>query len=78
MSDPDDAGCDFCKIGKVARQQQQVAFRQWTDKGYVFCRAEIPIGICDRCGSRHWNADAEAIIEESVRSEGERLPPAKT
>jgi hypothetical protein len=59
MSHPDDAQhCDFCRNGKVARQQQQVAFRQWTDKGYVFCRAEIPIGIFDRCGSRHWNADA--------------------
>jgi hypothetical protein len=79
MSHPDDAQrCDFCRNGKVARQQQQVAFRQWTDKGYVFCRAEIPIGICDRCGSRHWNADAEEIIEESVRSEYEKLPPAKT
>jgi len=35
-------------------------------------------GICDRCGSRHWNADAEAIIEESVRREYEKLPSAKT
>ena len=79
MSHPDDSQrCDFCRNGKVARQRQQVAFRQWTDKGYVFCRAEIPIGICDRCGSRHWNADAEAIIEETVRREYEKLPPAKT
>jgi hypothetical protein len=80
MSHPDDAQrCDFCRNGKIARQQQQqVAFRQWTDKGYVFCRAEIPIGSCDRCGSRHWNADAGAIIEDAVRCEYEKLSPAKT
>ena len=75
MSDPDDAaGCDFCKIGKVTRQKQQIAFRQWTDKGYVFCAAEVPVGVCDRCGSQHWSEDAETIIEEVVRQEYDKLP----
>lgn len=75
MSQPDDAQrCDFCKRGHVTRHNQQLAFRQWTDKGYVFCRAEIPIGICDRCNSTHWNADAEAIVEAAVRQAYEELP----
>jgi hypothetical protein len=74
MSDPDDAGCDFCKIGKVARRKQQIAFRQWTDKGYVFCAAEVPVGVCDRCGSPHWSEDAETIIEQAVRKEYDKLP----
>jgi hypothetical protein len=26
--------------------------------------AEIPIGVCDRCGAKHWNQVAEAMIEE--------------
>jgi hypothetical protein len=46
---------------------------QSTDKGYVFCRAEIPIGVCDRCGAKHWNQVAEAIIEEVVRREYDKL-----
>jgi len=65
--------CDFCKRGRVARRNQTISFRQWTDKGYVFCRAEIPIGVCDRCGAKHWNQVAEAIIEEVVRREYEKL-----
>jgi hypothetical protein len=75
MSDPNDAQvCDFCKHGHVAKRNQQVTFRQWTDKGYVFCRATIPIGVCDRCGSRHWSEDAETIIEDAVRQEYQKLP----
>jgi YgiT-type zinc finger domain-containing protein len=75
MSDPNDAQvCDFCKGGHVAKRNQQVTFRQWTDKGYVFCRATIPIGVCDHCGSRHWSEDAETIIEDAVRQEYQKLP----
>ena len=75
MSDPNDAQvCDFCKGGHVAKRDQQVTLRQWTDKGYVFCRATIPIGVCDRCGSRHWSEDAETIIEDAVRQEYRKLP----
>lgn len=74
MSDPSDAPeCDFCRRGHIGQRSQRIAFRQWTDKGYIFCRATIPIGICDRCGSRHWNEEAEAIIEDVVRSEYQKL-----
>jgi len=74
MSDPSDTQvCDFCKVGHVAKRTEQVAFRQWTDKGYVLCRATIPFGACDRCGSRHWSEDAEAIVEDAVRSEYQKL-----
>ena len=63
MSDPNDAQvCDFCKDGHVAKRNQQVTFRQWTDS------------VCDRCGSRHWSEDAETIIEDAVRQEYQKLP----
>ena len=76
MSDPNHAQvCDFCKDGHVAKRNQQVTFRQWTDKGYVVCQATIPIGVCDRCGSRHLGSqDAETIIEDAVRQEYQKLP----
>ena len=74
MSDAHDAErCDFCKRGRVIKRNQPISFRQSTDKGYVFCRAEIPIGVCDRCGAKHWNQVAEAIIEEVVRREYDKL-----
>jgi hypothetical protein len=49
---------------------QGISFRQWTD---VFCRAEIPLGVCDCCGAKHWNQDAEAIINEVVRREYDKF-----
>ena len=65
MSDLDDAPqCAFCIEGRVITRKQQLAFRQWTDRGHVHCRAEVPIGLCDHCGSKHWNQEAEAIVEE--------------
>jgi hypothetical protein len=75
MSDLHDAQqCDFCKKGPVITRKQQLAFRQWTDRGYVHCRAEVPIGLCDHCGSKHWSQEAEAIVEGVVRREYEKLP----
>jgi hypothetical protein len=74
MSDNEDQQhCDFCKHGRVIRRDERVDFRQWTDKGYVSCRATIPLGICDRCRSSHWSEDAEAIVEDVVRREYEKL-----
>jgi hypothetical protein len=66
--------CDVCKIGRIMKREEQIAFRQWTDKGYVFCRVVVPMGVCDHCGSRNWDEAAEAIIEEAVRQEYEKLP----
>ena len=61
------------RFGHVTGRNEGISFRQWTDKGYVFCRAEIPIGVCDCCGAKHWNQDAEAIINEVVRREYDKL-----
>jgi hypothetical protein len=68
--------CDFCKGGHVTRHDQPIAFRQRTDRGYVRCRVTVPLGICARCGSGHWNEAAEAIVEAAVRREYERLRSA--
>ena len=70
----DPHGCDFCRVGPVIKREQQIAFHQWTDKGYVFCRATIPIGVCKHCGAKGCDDKAEAIIEEAVRQEYEKLP----
>jgi hypothetical protein len=66
---PDDALNVFCQEGRVIARKQQLAFRRWTVRGYIHCRAEVPIGLCDRCASIHWNQEAEALIEEAVRRE---------
>jgi YgiT-type zinc finger domain-containing protein len=74
MSQKDDADtCHWCKRGRLVRQRQDLAFYQWTDKGYIFCSAEIPRLICESCGSKAWDDVAESIIEEVVRLENDKL-----
>jgi hypothetical protein len=69
-----DQHCDSCKIGIVDKRMQQIAFHQWTDKGYVFCRALVPMGVCNHCGAKTWDEEAEQIIERTVRDEYDKLP----
>ena len=65
--------CIFCKIGRVSRSDREIAFKQHTAKGHVFCHVTIPMDICNHCGSKSWDHDAEVIIDDAVRREYERL-----
>ena len=74
MLDKDDGEeCYFCKRGHFRRRTEEIAFRQWTDKGYVFCRISAPVGVCDKCGSRDWNEKIEALIAEEIKREYDKL-----
>ena len=58
----------------MVNRTQQIAFHQWTDKGYVYCTATIPMPICDACGTKTWDEEAEAIIEQAVKDAYGKLP----
>jgi hypothetical protein len=67
---PDDEGadiCELCRRGRKIKRDEELAFHQWTDRGYVFCRETITMDICDHCNARSWDEAAEAAIEEAVR-----------
>jgi hypothetical protein len=66
--------CYFCKKGRFVKHAKDVAFSQWTDRGYIFCSVTIPVRICGDCGAMDWNDEAEAIIEDAVRRGYEKLP----
>jgi hypothetical protein len=53
---------------------REVAFQEWTPKGRVFCRVMLPVAICAVCGAKNWDDKAEAIIEEAVKREVDKLP----
>jgi ferredoxin len=74
MYAPDTDHCFFCKTGTIVRTDQEIAFKQQTKKGYVFCHVTIPVDICDDCGLKSCDRDAEAIIENAVWQEYKRLP----
>ena len=71
---PDIEQCIFCKTGRISRKDQEIAFKQRTAKGYVFCRVRIPMDHCDQCGLKSWDCDAEAIIDDAVRREYGKIP----
>jgi hypothetical protein len=67
------SACYFCKQGRFVERDEEIAFRQWTDKGCVLCRIKLRVGVCEHCDARDWNAETEAIIREAVRRERDRL-----
>jgi ribosomal protein L37E len=75
MTDDGEADlCAYCGRGKVSKRNEEMAFYQWTSRGYVFCRVTIPIGVCNRCGAKNWDDAAEALLEDAVRREFDKLP----
>jgi len=66
--------CHFCKKGKFIKRTEEIAFHQATDKGDVHCRITVSLDVCDQCGSRNWDTRTEALIEEAVRREYDKLP----
>jgi hypothetical protein len=67
MTDDHAEGCDFCRRGRVIKKHEDIGFYQWTDKGYLYCRATVPVGVCDHCGMKSWDDEAESMIEDAVR-----------
>jgi len=75
MTSQDDSEvCPFCKRGSMVGEDRQLAFRQKTDKGYVFCQLTIPMNVCTHCGFIEWDDAAEAAIECAIRRQYARLP----
>lgn len=74
MPDKGRAGlCELCgRRGKTTREEE-LAFNQWTDRGYVSCRVTIPVSTCGYCKTRSWDEAAEAVIEEAVRKAYDQL-----
>jgi hypothetical protein len=73
---PDEQGAEVCEVcgqrGKV-KQNEELAFNQWTDRGYISCRVTIPVSTCSYCKTRGWDETAEAAIEAAVRKEYDKL-----
>jgi hypothetical protein len=65
--------CAFCRHGRITVQAKSLAFHQRTDRGFVFCKVTIPMSNCDQCGNLGWDDVADAVIEEVVRREYEKL-----
>jgi hypothetical protein len=65
--------CDFCKKGHISQRTREVAFRQWSDKGYVHCRVTLMMGVCDHCQASMPASGADKIFDEAFQREYNRL-----
>jgi len=55
--------CDFCHQKHVAWKNEAIAFRQSSDKGYVHCRAELPVGTCQNCGAKSLEPGSDRLLD---------------
>jgi len=66
--------CEFCQKGHIIKRMQELAFRQWSDKGYVYCRVTTLTSTCDHCPVTSWDPGTDKILEEAFQREYDKLP----
>jgi hypothetical protein len=66
--------CQICKKGHVIKRMEELAFRQWSDKGYVRCQVRVCMGTCDNCGAKSLDPGSETILDEAFQREYDKLP----
>ena len=65
--------CDICKKHQVVWRNEELAFRQWSDKGYIQCRVELSIGTCTNCGSKSLQPDSDRILDAAFEQAYRKL-----
>jgi hypothetical protein len=65
--------CEICKQGRVTKRMEEMAFRQWSDKGYIHCRATILIGTCNNCHVKQLDPGSDKILDEAFQREYDKL-----
>ena len=65
--------CLICGKCHVIIRKEEIAFRQWSDKGYINCRVTIPIATCNQCETRYSpDPEIDKILDESFQREYEK------
>jgi hypothetical protein len=70
MTSADRSICLFCGTGSVVERNEEIAFRQWSDKGYIRSRVAIPIAVCDQCDARYsLDPEIDKILDDAFQRE---------
>lgn len=71
----DESGaCPVCKRGHLTKRTHEIAFFQQTHKRPVYCRVAVPMRSCAACGFKTLDEGADALMDEAVRRERDKLP----
>lgn len=65
--------CEYCNKGRVIKRMERIAFRQWSDKGYVHCRVMTLVGCCNNCDAKFYDAECDKAFEETFKREYRKL-----
>ena len=66
--------CSFCRNGRMQRAAEEMTFFQSSDKGNIRCCAIVTVNICNICGMRTLDEDANKIMDEAFQREYRKLP----
>jgi hypothetical protein len=70
MTSADPTICLFCGTGSVVERNEEIAFRQWSDKGYIRSRVAIPIAVCNQCDARYsLDPEIDKILDDAFQRE---------
>jgi hypothetical protein len=73
MAAEDKPICEICQKGHVTKRVEEMAFRQWSEKGYIHCRVAILMGTCDHCRVKSLDPGADKILDEAFQREYGKL-----
>ena len=66
--------CHFCRKGRLIMKMEEIAFQQWSDKGYVRCSVTVPVGTCENCGAKSFSEGVDALFDQAFEREYNNLP----
>src|SRR5262249_31019838 len=61
--------CEFCRKGHNIQHLEDIAFRQWSDIGWISCRVAVSIDVCNVCNARTLPGGGDKILEEALQRE---------
>jgi hypothetical protein len=59
--------CDICHKGQVSLKMEDIAFWQFSHKGYVPCRVTVMAGTCEVCGAKSVLPGSDKIFDQAFR-----------
>lgn len=74
MSNNDIPICAICQKGLVTMNMEEMAFREWSNKGYVHCQVTILIGTCDNCQAKSLGPNSDPIFDAAFQREYDKRP----
>ena len=65
----EDKACPCCKRGNLIKKDREIAYSQWTDKGFVLCRVTVRLASASDVAPRASAIRSNPFAEDAVHRE---------